>query len=171
MNTIMKKTVVVILIFVMVSLFCSCNEFSDPPTVDDIEGFFTENEGYIQTVADYLLHIEYDYAYLYREDGGSRFLSNREYHEIEDVKTRESIKELFNKGCLFIGKEEELNSLHFRIWSKTNGNIDCGLSHDIKYEDEPKVQFQTELVPLNKDGWYYYLAEYEKWRSQHSDRQ
>ena len=168
MNAILKKMVIGIIIVTLLAVCCSCTEFNEPYSFGDMENFLNAQKEDVQTITDFLLKLEYDNVQI--SDMNGKFFANHHSFDINEANTQESIKKLFEKGCLFIGKDVKENSVYFRMWHRIRGSVECGLSYAIEKERIPTVQFQTELVSFDDDGWYYYVADYEEWRSHNTSK-
>ncbi|MCR4672191.1 MAG: hypothetical protein K5637_03000 [Lachnospiraceae bacterium] len=140
-----------------------------PPSVEDVESFVTENWNDISVVNDYLLELGDRDAYI--SDNRGSILIDLDHEKIEDYAVMQSVQSLWKKGCYSIYKNREWNSISYSLWHRTMGGVGCGFEYAIDHTLLPEVQYQTELVPLSEEGWYYYLREYEKWRSQQGSEQ
>ena len=43
-----------------------------------------------------------------------------------------------------------------------------GIAYSINKTDKPVIEFLTELEQLSENGWYYYKADYNEWRTTNS---
>ena len=48
------------------------------------------------------------------------------------------------------------------IWSR-GMDFRSGIAYSIN-EEEPTIEYLTNLVPLSEAGWYFYEADYNEWR-------
>ena len=160
----MKKLIGVLVILVLTLVPESC--LRQPPSVDDVESFMKKNWNDIVIVNGFLLELENSWAILSDDDGliFIDFVDQR----IEDDSVIEAIQSLWKKGCTRISKDndgvENENAIKYTIWTRTIGSVACGFVYAIDHTQPPKVQFQTELIPLSIEGWYYYIDNYEEWR-------
>ena len=171
----MKKVISFLLAAVMLVLCSGCTVlYSDSPTVESIDNFVTEHYEIITIVADYLLSFDsIDYQYIFVNDNKSLTLywsSGRkpggENIKIEDDDVLKSITVLRQKGCTYITKDSRNNAITFEIWARILGEADCCFGCPIDPTKEPQIEYQTEIVPLSKENWYYLFSDYEKWRVQ-----
>ena len=139
------------------------------PSVEDVESFVTENWNDISVINDYLLELGDRDAYISDNDGS--ILIELHDGKIEDDAVMQSVQSLWKKGCDSIYKNRERNSISYSLWHRTMGGVECGFEYAIDHTLFPEVQYQTEMNPLSEEGWYYYLSEYEKWRSEHGSKQ
>ena len=133
-----------------------------PPSVEDVDSFVAENWSDISTVNDYLLDLGARDAYITRSNGS--ILIDLDRLKIEDDAVMKAVRSLWKNGCKGIDMHIERNAISYTIWTRLSSQAACGFEYAIDHSLIPEAQYQTELVPLSEDGWYYYLAEYEKWR-------
>lgn len=156
----MKKLMATFFLLTFPIILVSCG--MSPPSAEKMESFVAENWNDITLINDYLLELG-DRNALISDDDGSILITLVD-QSIEDNAVREAVLSLWRNGCKGISKRNEKNAITYTIWKRSIGQADCGFVYAIDHTLPPKAQFQTELVPLSEDGWYYYLADYEKWR-------
>ena len=159
----MKKLIATVFLLALPIILLSCG--MSPPSAKDMESFVNENWNDISLVNEYLLGLG-DRNAIISDDDGSILIALVD-QSIEDDAVRGAIRALWKSGCIGITKYNEDNAITYTIWKRTFDEADCGIVYAIDHTLRPEVQFQTELVPLSGEGWYYYLAEYNKWRSEH----
>ena len=157
----MKKLIIpiaLLMLIVMLGLWWGRN----PPDEEDIESFMEKHGGEIHIINGYLLGLGDSDAIINNHTGA--IVVDFEHRTVEDEAVREAIRVLWRGGCTSVFKCGDYNAIEYTIWKKTIGQVSCGFVYAIDEGSAPKVQFQTKLIPLPEDGWYYFLSEYEKWR-------
>ena len=150
----MKKLAAVIIVLVLTLIPESC--LRQPPNVEEVESFMNKNWESIVLVNNYLLKLgNKNYIALFNH---SLQIEDKE----EDVII--AIRSLERGGCYAVSKSVEDNSIHYEMWRRTIGEVDCGFVYAIDHTRPPEIQYQTKLVPLSIEGWYYYVASYVEWR-------
>jgi hypothetical protein len=43
-------------------------------------------------------------------------------------------------------------------------DVGCGVACAINDQDLPDIQYVTELLPMENEGWYYYVSDFNQWR-------
>lgn len=157
----MKKLAATIVIAILTLILVSCRW--NPPSPEDTESFIEDNWNEITLINEYLLGLEDRDAYI-SDDSGSVFI-DLNWQIIENEKVKAAVQKLWKSGCTGISKYNENNAITYTIWRRTFGQVGCGFVYQIEETVLPDVQYETELVPLSRERWYYYLAEYEKWRT------
>lgn len=157
---IMKKLVAVLVLLVLTLVPESC--LRQPPSVEDVEAFMRKNWNDIAVVNDYLLELGEKDALISR-DNGLVFIDFT-HQEIKNDAVREAIQSLWREGCTYIYKDNEYHAIAYTIWTRTIDGISCGFAYAIDQTQPPELQYQTELVSLSIEGWYYYIENYEEWR-------
>ena len=139
-----------------------CALFNTPPSASDIDNLLDENYSYIMIVTEFLIDLEYDAVYI--SDTSQKMFADFNQINITKSSVNSAIRYLWeNKVCRGISKQG--NTIQIRHWSGSQ-EIGCGLAYSINHTDVPEIQFVTELSPLSKDGWYYYVDNYNKWRNE-----
>ena len=162
----MKKLIAMIVILVLTLIPESC--LRRPLSANDVESFMSKNWDDIVLINDYLLEVGGRDALVWDSDG--TILIDLADQRIEEVEIKKAIQVLWSDGCFRISKQDDDNAIIYSIWKRYIGDIDCGFVYAIDHTRSPKVQYLTKLIPLSEEGWYYYLAEYEKWRVLNRDK-
>ncbi len=152
----------ILLLFAIVCSGCSFSNYKSTFEFEAAESFFEEHETDLQILADYLKNQEYKTIYINKSNGTA--LADLESINIEDESVIFSIEHIMQDGCKSISKNTDRNCVQFILWSRNRDEADGGLLFSLNGREAPKAQFQTEQMLINQDGWYYYLAEYNKWR-------
>ncbi|WP_405356393.1 hypothetical protein [Ruminococcus sp.] len=177
----MKKAFVCIGISIILLFLSSCSSInSEPPTVERMKESFSEHEADFQAIADYLIMTcadlpDFKSATIkdgkitqYRLDPDGVQLNKTET-SVADSPIADNCKRLKQAGCKDIGMcisgKETQNAVCFTMWSRDIKQAECGIAYSVNGTDPPVIQFKTELSPIAKDRWYYFLADYEEWRN------
>ncbi len=161
---ILKKSLLAVLLS-MALLLVGCGFRYDPPSAEDANVFLAQNREDINIIVDYLKELEYDSAFVDKDNG--EIFYEFKYHTIESKDVKTGIRHLWSSGCEHISIRKKDNTIYFEIWSRTMGDVACGISCTIDGNVYPKVEFQTECEPIS-DGWFYYYADYEEYRANRS---
>lgn len=160
----MKKWMAMFVFLTLTLIPESC--LRQPPNVEEVESFMDKNWESIVLVNDYLLGLGDRDAIIDCEEGD--ILIDLVLQQIEDDAVREAIQSLRREGCTGISKtintDDIKNAIDYLIWIRTIGGVSCGFVYAIDHTRPPKLQYQTELIPLSREGWYYYIENYEEWR-------
>lgn len=159
------KNILLPFLLIPISIACSGCFLSAPlPDSSDAVSFLHKHENELKEVVEYLRGLDCKTYYIRSADGSA--LADLEHVRIEEGAVVESVKALFGDGCIDIYMSTERNSIQFVLWTRTRGEVDCGLLYALDPGDPPEAQYMTGLVPLEEDPWYFYRAEYNKWRVQ-----
>ena len=152
----MKKLIAVIIVLALSLVPLSCAK--KLPSAEDAESYIKKNWKDIALVNDYLLKLgNKDYIALIKR---IKYIENWEKNE----NVYRAILSLESEGCYIISKRIEDNAIYYGIWKSVLGKASCGFLYAIDHTRPPKLQYQTELIPLSREGWYYYIENYEEWR-------
>ena len=137
---------------------CSSNT---PPKQEDVQRHLWDNWSEIQTIVDFMVDSGYEDVYIM--DASGEVTADLEKITITDETVLDAISALISEGNYYsIAKSG--NTIKLLQWRGIR-DIGCGLAYSINGTDLPDVQFCTTLTPLIEPGWYYYVADYNKWRS------
>ena len=125
-----------------------------PPDQNKAEKVFQKDREDLETVVGYLERPDCEYISF---DKSVKISAYR-----LDADVEEAIDRLFKKrGYDLI--ERRGNTVHFKRWSSwSRGYFGSGMAYSINKQDEPRIEYLTELEPLSEDGWYYYEEEYDE---------
>ena len=161
----MPSILLCIMVLLITLLFAACGRKS-PPDIDEIYRDFQENQEDFQLVADYFVCMDYQSVFINYDD--EFFWAD--FHQYPFDEMDEEVYNIINymlkeKGYLGISKNNTQLCVEFRMWTDYR-SIDCGVVYAICNDTMPQPEFAVELVPLHEDGWYYYVSDYDEWRSQ-----
>lgn len=164
MKRVFRITYSLLLVLFLCYILTSCSP--EPPDVASVEEHFRNNQEDIQTVVDFIINLEYSSISIDTADG--TMLADLETVEIEDEDVNNAIKRLLGRtlgnSSQYYSIYRSLNTIDFSQWSSPQ-DIGCGVAYSISGEFPPIIQYCTELVPLSEEGWYYYVDDYNAWRT------
>ncbi len=159
-----KKIAIIIAIFVVILLVCFVRWYNSSLRADEIlERDFEE----LSQVVEYMNSLEdVSSAYINSADGTMlvQYKDGKIAKDVEitDKDALDTISRLLKKGYLDIDKEE--NSISFDRWKNLFGCF-RGFAFSYDSSGELDIQFLTEQRALSKADWYYYVSDYNEWRS------
>lgn len=149
-----------VLAFLLV-FFSGCKDLNTPPDIDSIQERFGTSYDSIETVVDFLISCGYEDVSIRDTKGTMVADLTRVQINNDDVST--AVKSLIDNGkYLLIVKNG--NTIYFLMWRGLR-DIGCGIAYTINGVDTPEIEYSTELTPLSEDGWFYYVSDYNTWRS------
>jgi hypothetical protein len=152
---------VIAILILFITLLNGCFLRSKPPDVRSVEEQIQENYSDIQSIVRFMIERGYDDVYI--SDTNGTMLSDLTRVTIADEAVYTAITKLISSGE-YIHFSKIGNTIRILQWRGMQ-DIGCGIAYSINRIELPKVQYVTELVPLNEDGWYYYVADYNSWRN------
>ena len=136
-------------------------QLNTPPGVKSVKELYSENQEDLETVILYLMNLGYEDIYITSIDG--TMLADLVRVPIDNSVVASAVNRLLeNDKFRYISKHG--NTIHLPHWYGLQ-DIGCGIAYTINGIDRPEVQFATELTPITEDGWYYYVDDYNSWRS------
>ena len=155
----MNKTYFIIILFIVatVFLFSACSQQQTPPTFNEIELIFRNNYEDILIINNFLINSNDISIY-------NPTLKYAGYDDavINDEEVQDAIDRLMSNQILKIAYRYG-NTIVYILWDNPH-DMGCGVAYSINNKSEPDIAFMTELIPLNNDGWYYYVDDYNTWR-------
>lgn len=155
------RAISIVLFLLVISLVLTGCVKEEPPSIDVVQQYFQDNRDDIQVVVDYMLSTNYEYIVIKSDDGS--IWADYEETAIHSENVQRSLKNLLNTGYFLKFKKWE-NTIDIMCWMAFVVEIDCGIAYTINGVDEPEIEYATEMIPLNENGWYYYVSDYEQWR-------
>lgn len=159
----MKKTFIATALLAVFAccFFTACQNLDTPPSISSIQGIFDDNYNDIRTAATFMTNSGYEDVCI--SDINGTMFADFSHVSINDDDAFEAIKQLIkDEGFIQICKIG--NTIWFQQWDGIR-DISCGIAFSINGIDDPEVQYTTELLPLDENGWFYYVADYELWRT------
>lgn len=139
----------------------------EPPGIVKVEKVFRRCYDDIQIVVDFMISSEYEEYEIIRIDSeGCIGLLNTDGYHMESVElvldqeTEEAVKRLLDSEYEYINKVQDTILLQQWHWMT---DVGCGVAYAIDHQDLPEVQYVTELIPMETEGWYYYVDDYNQW--------
>ena len=143
-------------------LFCACGcSATEPPTVSEIQGIFDRDRENILLVRDYFAASDYSGIMVWDEDCENMFADSQDV-TIEDEAVVAALKALAKNGYITFSKSG--NTIEFCVWSRL-ADVGCGMAYSMDGK-AIQVDYLTESVPLAEDGWFYFVDDFNEWRSQ-----
>lgn len=163
MKQINKSLALLALTITILLSFSGCytlDLLNTPLSFSKVEMYFERDKEDLYLITDYLIGSGATNVYIHEDSRTA--LRDLEEIEIRDESVIAAIKRLREKGYTGINKYE--NTIEFRLWEGIQ-DISCGIAY-LAEEDEIAIQYVTEKEPLPKDGWFYYVVDYNEWRNQ-----
>ena len=162
----MKKSLIIALTLLIAVLFIipmfGHYVLNTPPSINAVRNQFLSNKDEINVIVEYMIDSGYEDIYISSADGF--MLADLVEIKIHDEECGAAIKKLI-QGNEYIHIAKNSNTIYFLQWRGLK-DIGCGITYSINRTDAPEIQFATELVPLFDDGWFYYMSDYNRWRSE-----
>ena len=86
--------------------------------------------------------------------------------KVEDPNVRKAMIDLFDKGYRRIAFSAN-DTVYFQKNMALISGASRGYAISLRESEELKIQFLIEQKPMSKDGWYYYVEDYNEWRAYH----
>lgn len=157
----MKRKIFCAILAVVLTFLCTgCR--SIPPSVEAVEETFTKNYDNLLTIISYMENSEYDDIQITGCSGS--MYADFKWVDITEPAVNAAVNELLGTN-IYMHIYKSGNTIRVLQWSSSQ-NISCGIAYTINGKDLPFYEFMTKIVPLSKEGWYYYVADYNEWRRQ-----
>ena len=167
---IINVIVITLLIALIVGIPWIATSMLTPPDKEEMEKCFQQDKDELIIIVDYLSNLDYSFISIDRNSlkNGVMFTgASTRYQIIDDKTALDSLKKLLNtRKYIVIGKNE--NTVFFQKWNFLEK--DRGIAVPTVKEDPPFVEFITKSEDLSEIGWYYYEADYEKYRKERGDK-
>ena len=124
---------------------------------------FESDYDQMKTVAEYLISLDHLSDILIENPSGVMTVGIRKTETITDPKIRKAIFVLFAKGYDCIEKNKG-KTIVFERWYDLFERY-RGYAFSIDGSTELAIEFVTETKDMTKENWYYYLSDYNEWRS------
>lgn len=122
-----------------------------------------ENRSDIDIITDYLINSGYTNVYIQNASG--MIVADLENVYIIDSAVFDAINRVL-ENYIMINKVG--NTIYLLQWRSAQ-DIGCGVAYTINGIAKPNVEFATELLPISDDGWFYYVSDYNRWRTEHKE--
>lgn len=160
----MRKFLPLFLIVCLCIALTSCA--SSPPDIESVDICFQKNYEDIQLIVDFMKNSAYDSIYIDSVD--ETMYADFKTVDIKDKEINNALTRLLKKP--FVGSQQYYfvsksgNTITLLQW-KSAQDIGCGVAYSINGTALPEIEYCTELESLSKIGWYYYVDDYNAWRS------
>ena len=165
----MKKVIKYLALFIslggLIALLYSCFTVNTPPSFRYVSNCFERDKEDLILVAEHLLRSESTTFFVvdYIDENWEIALAELERVEIWDDSLLNALQGLKEKGYKYISMND--NSVEFNLWSGIR-DISCGIVFAAQ-GTKISVSHVTEIKNIEQSGWYYYIADYNKWRTEH----
>lgn len=155
-----KKTLFIILFALAVTAFFSLWLFSDVSLTKEekVAKSLEKDREHLELVAEYLLNEPGKYL-SFLDDSGC--FNGGYITSIENAEVMASVKQLLNKRN-YKKVIKDGDTVRFIRWTRLS-DYEAGICYTP--EGAPKIEFLTTEKSLSVKGWYYYEADYNKWRT------
>lgn len=161
----MKKIIMWILIPLLAIGLVSCyrNAFY-PPSIQSVEDQLLDNYEELSLIKDFFLQSGYSSIYIHSANG--YMFADMKNILIPDDNVREIIKALIADAKYSVIIKDG-NTIWFQQWTRFT-DAGAGLAYSPSETELNKIQYLTEYEPLSEVNWYYYVDDYNEWRSSSS---
>ena len=152
--------IVVIAVFVLPVLILGII-FAPPwQGMSEVVRDFGRNQEELMIVRDYLVGLGYEFITIRpnRETGP----------QISDPRADAAVDTLFERGYRIISKRA--NGLVFTRWSNTDRAVGVVYSMDGNAVGEDVLNFLTQIEPLDEEGWFFFVDDFNEWRVRNAIR-
>lgn len=153
-----KWIALVFLLMTLVSILPACAGSDSLLDMGRAQQTLQDNRNDINTVTVFLS--ELDYCNVYVRDDGEHMQADLVDIYIDNAKVSEATKRLLET---YVSINKIGNTIY--LLQAKGPDIGYGIAYSINGTDTPEVQFMTELTPLTEDGWFFYISDYNTWRS------
>lgn len=157
-------------IIVCLVSFSGCS-IMEPHKKIKFEAIFLECYEDIETVVDFMIISEYETIIINAESRTGLYSKDGYHYESEelvlDTKMETAVNRLLKVGFKQIVKSGNTIQLGQAHWLFS---IDHGVACAINGQDLPDIDYVTELIPTEKEGWYYYVADFNQWRLEQKNK-
>jgi hypothetical protein len=133
---------------------------------ETIEKEFRENYDLFNSVMDHIKEVEYRSVLLVfemkRSGSFMKSISDSGHLLISDRQVSDAVGALRKRGYSSAKKME--NCISFVRWSGKDVGKGIAFSVDGSVPSESAISFLTKTKPMTDDGWFYYEADFNKWR-------
>ncbi len=136
--------------------------FSIPPSIASVESNFENDYNDIQVVVDFMVNSDYTTISIQGNDGTMR--ADFATVTIDDKRVCEAVERLLGPYGAYDDIYKDNNTVTIDLWRGIT-DIGCGIAYSINETETPNVAYATELKPLSRAGWYYYVDDYNAWRT------
>ena len=157
----LKMGTCLILVVLFLCSVCGCEALgNDVPTALEIQEIFDRDREPLLLIKDYLINTGYSELYIYDDCKTVRIGIDQKI-QIDDDAVISALQQLRNSGYKSIAKDG--NTIAFWVWSRLS-DVGCGIAYSIDGK-EISVEYLTESAPLSEGGWYYFVDDFNEWRS------
>ena len=164
-----RKMICYVLVAVIMLVSLGGCSIMEPPSVAYVERRFNKYYNDIQIVVAFMISSEYETVIIDSDERtGLKSTDGYHYENIAlalDSEIEEAVNRLLDGK--YKGMSKYNNTISLLQWCRFN-DVGCGVAYAINNEDLPDIQYATELIPLEKEGWFYYVDDFNQWRLENS---
>ena len=156
--------------FIVPALFIILFLSPNVPGIDFMKDEFDKNREDFYLIIEYLLNSDFSDIRIHRSSQlGSGIIEMFVWPEMErivvsDPNVSDAINRLFGQGYRSINKSG--NGISFLRWTTLDAGRGIVFSIDGSSPTQADgLQFLIEIQPLSEDGWYFYVDDFNVWRS------
>lgn len=162
--TMKKHYVIAFLVIAVISLALLIAKFpsiTTPPSVNTVQQCFDENRQDILLVVSFMKDLGFEDVYI--TDASKKALADFTTIKISDNEVGDAIQRLLGSNTYVqISKMDE--TISFLQWAGSS-DIGCGIVYSQDIDESIDREFITELAPLSDECWFYYVSDYNAWRT------
>lgn len=157
---------VIISVAILLSALSGCSDIwelgENPPDYDAIKKIYEEHQNDMDMIVAYIQNAEYEWVH-FDEPNGTMSADFQKNIPITDPKLASVVKKLLDHGAV---QEIYSNKGHvvFCCWSSVKEKS-CGIAYSFDHTKTPDVQYATELIAFSEPGWFYYVEDYNEYRT------
>lgn len=163
----MKKMKNMLVLFISVMLFFGCYisfYFLKGSWDHTALNVFQRDYVELKQVTDYLIYLdEYEFAIIENKTDSFTIMGGGKVR-IHEKEICDAISNLFQKGYDRIVKHQN-QGVYFERWSNSFHGRFKGFAYCSNNSGELPVQFVVKQKQMSSADWYYYEADYERWRT------
>ena len=164
MNYYRRMIICVLVAAIMLVSLSGCS-IMEPPSRAKVERRFNKHYTDIQIVVDFMISSEYETIIMDSDERTGLQCTDGYHYESIALALDSEIEEAVDR--LLDGKYEKIsksnNTIRLVQWRRFN-DVGCGVAYAINSQGLPEVQYVTELIPMETEGWYYYVSDFNQWR-------
>lgn len=156
----MKKRISIVFSVIIISVLMAA-WLSNPPSVASVESRFEDNYNDIQVVVEFMANSSCSSIIIKGNDGTMR--ADLATVTIDNISVCDAVERLLGPNGAYHSISKRGSTVTIRQWRGLT-DIGCGIAYSINETSTPSVEYATELEPLSRAGWYYYVDDYNEWR-------
>lgn len=160
----MKRLVGCLCFFLFIASFAGCS-LSHSPDLESINKLYNSNKEVIDTVVDFMVNAEYDTMIISNLDisdseGTPTMSADFQIVDIADPNVQNAVDYLINNDIVIQFYKSD-GDIELLIWGERG--VRCYIARSFE-SAVPSVQYATEIISMDEEGWYFVIADYNIWR-------